>query len=129
MVYAFGIGTPAVPENFFAITTVCAKTLSNKAAVRTPVLRLPDWVGGLVAYGGGSTEQSSSPRKCLNVLVNGDAIHTVAFRASEARSLAPGLSVARHDDQDTLIQRFAYQRAQWVRRRFPNLFVAIYHSQ
>src|SRR6478735_2852087 len=58
--------------------------------------------------------------KCLNVLVNGDAIHTVAFRASEARSLAPGLSVARHDDQDTLIQGFAYQRAQWVRRRFPN---------
>ena len=85
--------------------------------MRTPVLRLPDWVGGLVAYGGGSTEQSSSPRKCLNVLVNGDAIHTVAFRASEARSLAPGLSVGRHDDQDTLIQGLAYQRAQWMREK------------
>ena len=65
------------------------------------------WVGGLVAYGGGSFEESSSPLKCTGQC---GAIHTVAFRASEARSLAPGLSVGRHDDQDTLIQGLAYQR-------------------
>ena len=63
------------------------------------------WVGGLVAYGGGSFEESSSPLKCTGQC---GTIHTVALRASEARSLAPGLSVGRHDDQDTLIQGLAY---------------------
>src|SRR6478735_6510426 len=110
------------------LTSTFKHLLSNKAAVRTPVLRLPDWVGGLVAYGGGSTEQSSSPRKCLNVLVNGDAIHTVAFRASEARSLAPGTFSRPPRRSGHSHSRFRLP-ASSVGRRFPNLFVAIYHSQ
>ena len=72
------------------------------------------WVGGLVAYGGGSFEESSSPLKCTGQC---GTIHTVALRASEARSLAPGLSVGRHDDRDTLIQGLVYQRAQWMREK------------
>jgi hypothetical protein len=111
---AFGTGTPAVPANCsFAIATSLRKNSIEQGLPCVLLFTIAGfWVGGLVAYGGGRFEDSSSPLKCTGQC---GAIHTVAFRASEARSLAPGLSVGRHDDQDTLIQGLAYQRAQWMR--------------
>ncbi len=91
MVLRFWNRNTGLPANCsFAIATVLRKALSRKAAVRAASYNCTGfWVGGLVAYGGGSFEESSSPLKCTGQC---GAIHTAAFRASEAGSLAPGIS-------------------------------------
>ena len=91
MVLRFRNRNTGLPANCSFCDHDCLrKTLSSKAAVGAAIYDCTGfWVGGLVAYGGGSFQESSSPLKCTGQC---GAIHTAPFRASEAGSLAPGIS-------------------------------------
>jgi hypothetical protein len=89
---SLGIGTPAVPANCsFAVATVLRNTRSSNTAVRAAICDWTGfWVGGHVAYGAGSIDESSSHFKILVKNRSQKLIEQVA-NSRRARSLGSAL--------------------------------------